>query len=430
MMDSCASGSTDSPLSLQIDTMSFVVHYGLDHSAELDLDEAALVAACGTPQKEALADPEGEVEAALSSPLGFPPLSQATVAGDHVVLVLGHAVPQAAHAVAAAVRVLIEAGIEPEDITVLRTADDVEAGAENPCSRISEPIQQRIQLRTHDPTDRDEMAYLAATKSGEPVLLDRTITDADVVVPVGCLRSQTTPGYYGIYSTLFPAFSDQKTQKRYRGQVSHGRNRRQQRQLSEEVEEVGWLLGAAFAVQVVPGPRGQILDVVAGEVGSVGRRGQELYDAAWSWLVARQASLVVVSIEGGTVQQTWHNLGRALEVAAPLVEEGGAIAVCSSLAAAPGAGIRLLASAASRSEALLQIDNEPPEDVVPARQLAAAQERARVYLLSELEEALVEDLEMVPLGRPSELARLARQHASCLLLSNAPYAVVQVREEG
>jgi len=410
--------------------MTYALRYGADCQAELELRDGALVAQCGVPAGSVVENPEDAVAAALAEPLEFPPLRQATVPGDHVVLVLEHAVPQAARIVSAVVEVLLESDVEPDDIAVLRTPADVQAGADDPLGLVSEPIRQRIKLLAHDPADSGRLAYLAATGAGEPIFLNRAITDADVVLPIGRVQSDTAADYYGVYNAVFLAFSDQRTQVRYGAHGQFSQRRRQHKRFADEVAEVGWLLGAAFSIQVVPGPGDRILDVVAGEVGCVGRRGRQLYDAAWSWSVPRSASLVVAAIEGGPVHQTWHSLGRALDAALPLVEDGGAIAVCCGLAAEPGPALRRLVSAPSSRRALAEIEKHAPEDAIPAFQLARAEQRSRVYLLSGLSESLVEELDMVPMAQPRELSRLADRHASCILLSNAPHAVVQVRGEG
>jgi nickel-dependent lactate racemase len=429
-MNTCVDRFAGFSLFAQLHTMAFTLRYGLDSLAELELADGALVAQCGVPEGKVVEDPEGTVATALAEPLEFPPLRQATIPGDHVVLALEHALPQAPRIVSAVVEVLLEADVEPDDIVVLRTSADVRAGAEDPLLRVSEPVRQRIKLLEHDPEDSGSLAYLAATEAGQPIFLNRAITDADVVLPIGSVQSEAAADYYGVYNPVFPAFSDQQTLRRYRGQAPFPNRRGRRRRFVDEVGEVGWLLGAAFSIQVVPGPGDRILDVLAGEVGCVGRRARQLYNEAWSWSVPRQASLVVAAVEGGPVHQSWHSFGRALEVARPLVEDGGAIAVCSSLAAEPGPALRQLAAARWAREALGQIEQHPPEDAVPALQLARAQQRSRVYLLSGLDESLVEELDMVPLAEPCELARLAGRHASCILLSNAPHATVSVREEG
>ena len=130
--------------------------------------------------------------------------------------------------------------------------------------------------------------------------------------------------------------------------------------------------------------------------------------------VPRRASLVVAAIEGGDTEQTWENLGRALESADALVEDGGAIAVCCDLAAAPGPGVQSMAAARSRRSALKRIRKDRPADALPAAQLARALDRDKVYLLSRLDPAIVEELEMIPIADGDELVRLARRHRSCI----------------
>ena len=112
-----------------------------------------------------------------------------------------------------------------------------------------------------------------------------------------------------------------------------------------------------------------------------------------------------------------------------LVEEDGAIAVCCDLAAPPGPALQRLIGAPSREEAVRQIRRDNPRDALPALQLARALETSRIYLLSRLDPGLVEDLEMIPIAGPEELARLAQRSDSCLVLANAVHAMVQVEGE-
>ena len=168
--------------------------------------------------------------------------------------------------------------------------------------------------------------------------------------------------------------------------------------------------------------------MLTGESESVGRRGRELYRAAWNWPVTRLASLVLASIEGDASQQTWENVGRAIQAAGNYVEEDGAIVVCCELAAALGPALQRMVHASSRESGLRHVGKERPADALPAAQLAYAQREHKVYLLSRLDPAVVEDLDVIPVAGPDELRRLARQHSSCILLSNAPY-VTSVNEE-
>ena len=442
----------------QLSSMT-VLRYGTDSSVALQFAAGVPLDECGTPQGVPLADPVAAVAAALEQPLEYPPLAQTTTPGDRVVVVLGSGLPQVAQVTAAVVQTLMATGIDPDGITILRSNAPGGAGfqpanpdasgvgvppassdagsvgvppvnpdaLENPLGLIPGPAAERIRLLTHDPARRRDLAYLAASEGGEPILLNRLLTDADVVLPVGCMQRERSAGYYGIHTTIYPDYSDQHTQARFR---KHDRftGNGHHRELQHEVNHVAWLLGVNFSVQVVPAAGDGILHVLAGQSDVVRRQCRELYRAAWNRSVAHRANLVVAAIEGGQ-QQTWENLGRVLESASGLVEDDGAIAVCCDLAAAPGPALQRLIGAPSREEAVRQIRRENPRDALPALQLARTLETSRVYLLSRLDPALVEDLEMIPIARPEELVRLTQHQSSCLVLANAVHAMVHVEDE-
>jgi hypothetical protein len=91
--------------------------------------------------------------------------------------------------------------------------------------------------------------------------------------------------------------------------------------------------------------------------------------------------------------------------------------------------MQYMTSTSPRDAVLRHIGKERPVDALPAAQLAQALDRNKVYLLSRLDSSIVEDLDMIPIDAPEELSRLAKQHPSCVLLSNAPY-VSATGEEG
>ena len=57
--------------------------------------------------------------------------------------------------------------------------------------------------------------------------------------------------------------------------------------------------------------------------------------------------------------------------------------------------------------------------------MTLAMDKARVYLLSRLEESTVEDLGRVPVADSSDIARLATRHESCIVLANAQHVVAE-----
>jgi len=354
---------------------------------------------------------------------------RSTTPADRVVLPLGPEVPHAGEIVAAVVRSLVEAGVQPDGVTVLRTRPDAEANEGDPRPLLPPPWAAQMSLVTHEPARRGELAYLASTEAGEPILLNRAITDADLVLPIGCFRSGSAAGCYGVHSAVFPTFSDERTLRRFRSPTALDRRGRPKPEPRRVVDQVGWLLGVTLTVQVVPGPGNRALHVLAGQAETVRQRATELYETAWRYSVPRRASLVVAAVEGGAAQQTWDAVGRALAAAGTLVEEGGAIAVCCDLADKPGPAVRQLAAARLRAEAMRWIRKKRPVDALSATLLAQALDRTAVYLLSRLDPSLVEDLEIAPIAEAEELVRLAGRHDSCILLANAPYAMVSLERE-
>ena len=363
----------------------------------------------------------------------YPPLAKTTTPGDRVVVVLDPELPQVAQVTASVVQSLMVSGVDPDGITILRNEVEVAAGIENPLRLVPGPTAERIRLLTHDPANRRNLAYLAATEGGEPILLNRLLTDADVVLPIGCMQRERSAGYFGIHTTIYPEYSDRPTQARFRKRdffTGNGHHR----ELQHEVNHVAWLLGVNFSLQVVPAAGDGILQVLAGQSDVVRRQCRELYRAAWNRSVAHRSSLVVAAIEGPMRQQSWESLGRVLESAARLVEEDGAIAVCCDLATAPGPAFQQLMGGPTREEAMREIRRENPRDALPALQLARALETSRIYLLSRLDSGIVEDLDMIPIAGAEELARLAQRvtgsaQRSCLVLANAVHAMVHVESE-
>jgi lactate racemase len=404
-----------------------ILRYGIDSSVRLEFSDSTAPMELGMLRGVPLRDLAAATLAALSEPIGYPALAQCTTPGDRVVVALDHGLPQLAEITAAVVGALVTAGVDADGITVLESQAGRAAG--DPRRLLPAALRQRVALVIHDPDDRKELAYLAADKAGDPILINRALHEADVVLPVGRLRGEQSAGYFDIHGVIYPTFSDTKTLQRFRGPGALNGHGARRRELVADVDQVAWLLGITLTVQLVPAAGEQVLQVLAGRSESVRRQGKAQYHAAWDCPIKRRADLVVASIEGGPGQQTWDNFGRALRVAECFVEEGGAIAVCSELSAPPGPAMQHLAGESSREAALRHLAKKRPVDALAAAQLVRTLDRSKVYLLSRLDASVVEDLEMVPIGKAEELARLVRKHPSCILLSNAANVTVVEEKE-
>jgi nickel-dependent lactate racemase len=397
--------------------------YGASAILEIDLPDNALVANWTGPS----ADGQSAVAAATSAiqtPLDFPQLKQATVPGDHVVLALEPGVPQAPAVVAAIVPVLLSGGVAAEDITIVRTHADVDADQIDPRSAL--PVEQRnaVQLAVHEAGDEDQLAFLAADPKGEAIYLNRQMCEADLVIPIGYLRPDecaNRSGRHGIWnSNVYPTFGDRKTIDHFSangvpltpGQLSHRQ---------KQIDQVAWLLGVQVTAQVLPGTDDSAWQVLFGSPAAVFPQGWTMCRTAWQMDASRTANLVVAGIGGGPAQQTWANVGHALKTALPLVNDGGAVALCTELNSPLGPALRLIADSGDLESAAPRLRKLRSPDAEVARLLIESQDRVRIYLLSNLGEDVVEALGFGYIQSPTEITRLAKHHESCILLPDAQY---------
>ena len=184
-----------------------------------------------------------------------------------------------------------------------------------------------------------------------------------------------------------------------------------------------------MSLQLIPGRGEKLLHVMAGDAQALEPRGRSLCDQAWQFTVPRRASLVVATLPGGRPQQSWTNVARGLDAAQRIVQENGTIAVCCDLRSKPGPSLKKIARADSLDAARRAVQRDHTYDALPAVQLIRALQHARVYLLSRLDEDVVESLGLAYVACPEEVTRLAAHHDSCILLQNAHRAVARVAEE-
>ncbi len=394
------------------------LRYGIASTLELDIPPDALVAHCTRAADTVVAEPAAAVMEALLNPLGYPPLTQALVPGDRVVIALDPAVPCGSHIVAGVLQTLRTANVNLSDVVVLTSA---EHGSDAAWRGDVPADASELEFVTHDPHDKAGLCYLAASKHAEPIYLNRYLCDADVIVPVNVLRARRSLGYAGVHSGLFPTFSDEATRQRFRG-LSAALNTVQQKHRRDESDEVDWLLGLQLAVQIVAGPGDSVLHVLAGLIGQVAERGRELVEAAWSQEVPRKAQLVVAALGGGNGEQTWENFGRALYAASQVCAPEGTIVLCTDLQCRPGAALRLLTRYDEDARLWQRLQQERSEDAVSAALLLEHRQRQHIYLLSRLDASTVESLGLGYITEPADISHLSRHADSCIVLADAQRA--------
>jgi hypothetical protein len=357
----------------------------------------------------------------LESPVGHhPPLSQSVFAGDRVAIVLQSDLPQARLVVECLLKRLMDTSIEPTDITVVISplmarqfglADSPVEPKSNEME-LQHPLDDEfrpVSFLVHDAQDEFGVAYIAANEEGLPVKVNRAIVDADVILPIGCPRSEDGDS---LVDCIYPEYCHDETKRRYREQINSVKERR------AEIELANDHLGAFYSIQIVAGAGGQILETISGERHAAIQKAESESRRAWAIVPVGSADAVVATIETDASQQTWKDFAKAVVAANSVANSRGPIVVWSEIGEQPKSEIRkaLNDSFESVSRARLSGLMQSIADIAAERQ---------IFLKSRLAQSVVEELGLGFVASVSDVVRLVQSQNSGVMLRDAHLCQVQ-----
>ncbi len=403
------------------------LHFGADQILRLELDSDSLVADC-IPRAEPLADVGAATKLALQDAREHPPWSQTVYPGDRVVIAVDAQLPQTRSILDAIIETTKANGVSAGDITVLFAAyeglpDDGVSVRESWQSESA--LAADVNIVIHQPENRAELAYVAATEEGDPLMVNRYLADADVVLLVSVTRGNAALGYCGATGLLCHTFGDSATMRRFRTFHAGQSKPQSTRWTHKKSEEAAWNLGANFTLQAVPGVNGEVLQLIAGKHDAVAAAAQTAFEEAWRYRLAEPAELVVAAVDAQLT--SWLEVATAANAAARLVDDDGSIVLLTELQSPPGRAVGRLTQVESPGEVLAPLQTETSADVVAAIGLAHVLERTRVYLVSNLDEDQCQDLHFVHVDEAGDIQRLAGRSESTILLHSAQFADVQLQ---
>ncbi len=376
-----------------------------------------------------IANPLATVLEGVHQPIEFPALELAMVPGDRVVIVLDRAVPSAAEIISGIWSAFVSAGIEPGNVLILQPASMTPIKLADPRRLLPAEIREQVAWKIHDPTLVDGTGYLASSAAGDRLYLSREVLDADFVLPIGRYGFDAMLGRRELTSAFYPGLSNPEAFAKTLGQGHQELGPDDERPLRQLVNEVAWLLGIQFAIQVLPSrSHAGMAGVLMGNTDQVAQRGRKLLDDNWRVTLDQRGETALVAIPSSGDETTWADLGAAVDAARKLIVQGGKIIVLSDLAAEPGTGVEMIGNCRSAKSALQPLRKAAPPDVLPASQIAAAADWASVYLLSKLDSQFVERTYMTPIEHEREVIRLLQNCDGCVVLAGAQHVYSEIQE--
>ena len=381
-----------------------------------DADLIPLSIAAGAPVRDARA----AVVEALDHPVRFEAFRRALTPDDRIALVIDESLPRLPELIAGVLEYLAEAGIPPSAVTAISPA----GSAQHWMNDLPDSMTD-LQTEIHRPGDRNRLSYLAATKEGRRIYLNRTLVDADQAVVLTGRGYDALLGYSGGVGSVYPGLADTESVRNLVPKLSPQTAPDGSWPTQADAHEVAWLLGSPFFVQVIEGAGDEIDRVLAGFADTSAEAAARL-DDRWKSAAGEAADTVVVTLSGDPERHDFPALARAAATGARAVKPGGTVIILSEADPEIGGATDVLRRTDEPPEAVRVLFREKPADAAAAVQWAWAAGRAKVYLASEIRPTTVEEMFATPLAGPKEVQALLDAGGRTLIVPDAHKSWVTV----
>ena len=367
----------------------------------------------GTPTDRSITDLIANI---FEDPIEFPPLALALIDDDHIAIAIEDGVPDANAIACAVTRYLVQHGTRQEMITIVLGSDNQDWR-----DRLMEALRVQdlgdVMVVKHEPTHHDSHGYIAASASADPIYIQRDLVEAEVVLPIYCIRTPDSPSASDKYG-MSPSFADATTQHRWN--LAWLDDNKHHLHLQEKLShEVGWLMGVQFAIAVVPACDGSVAAILGGSPDPVFQRASELIRPL-DILKSDEHAVAVVFVEGDWTQQSWMNVARAAAHADMQLDANGTIVVCTDLKRVSD-GILQLGSDEADDKLQRQLLGSDLEDAFAAAVLSAIRSKRSIYLMSQLKSNQVEGLGLAYIDSPLDIERLCREASSVCVMRSGQF---------
>ncbi len=350
---------------------------------------------------------EDEVKRALAQPIGSPRLSEMVKPGEKIAIVTSDITrPMPTYAVMPALLdELYSAGVSREDITLVFAL-----GSHRPhtdAEKLKLAGERAVtEIRCIDSAPA-EYVHLGVTSAGTPVDIVKEVAEADRRICLGNIEYHYFAGYSGGAKAIMPGVSTREAI-----QANHSMMVREEacvgrikgNPIREDIEEAAALCGVDFILNVVLDEHKKIIKAVAGDITEAHRAGCAFLDTLYRKEVAKRADIVIVSQGGAPKDLNLYQTQKALDNAKHAVRDGGIIVLVGSCREGLGEKTfeEWLTTAQKPADLIDRIKREFKLGGHKAAAIAMVQQRADIYLVSEMAPELVKSLFMAPFATVQE----------------------------
>jgi nickel-dependent lactate racemase len=415
--------------------MDFQLNYGKG-KAQFSLPEARLAGIVSpNPVPTELLN-EAEVLRSLEKPIGSLPLDRIVEEGEKVVVVTSDITrPVPSYRILPILMdELLSSGTKVEDITiVLALGSHRKHTEEEKRALVGEDVFQ-LGVGIID-SDMDDCVRLGFCQNGTPVDVFRPVAEADRIICVGNIEFHYFAGYSGGAKAIMPGTSSHDAiQANHSNMVKEGAcaGNLDTNPVRQDIDQILEFITIDFIVNVVLDEKKNIVKSFAGDPILAHREGCRFLDGMYKIPIERKADVVILSPGGFPKDINIYQSQKGLDNAGHAVRDGGI--VIWSASAAEGFGEKTFEEwmrTKTPDEMIEEIRTNFKLGGHKAAAIAMLLKKAKIYLVSDLQEDLVRSIHFVPYGNIQEalddaLLELGRE-AKVLVMPQAGSTLPYVR---
>lgn len=344
---------------------------------------------------------EDEVKRALSAPIGTPRLKEIVKPGEKIAIVTSDiSRPMPTHVVMPALLdELYEAGCKKEDITLVFALGSHRKQTDEERRKLAgDRAYEEISCID---SDADNTVHLADTPHGTPIDIDRVVAEADRRICLGNIEFHYFAGYSGGIKAIFPGCSTrQAIQANHSMMVEDAAcaGNLDHNPVRDDLEEMTKYLTVDFILNVVLDEHKQIVKGFAGDIQKAHREGCQYLDRMYAVSIPKRADIVIVSQGGAPKDLNLYQTQKALDNAKHAIAENGIIILVGSCKEGLGEHTfeEWLTGAEKPEELITRVREDFKLGGHKAAAIAMVLQKARIFLVSDMEDDFVKTIFMEP----------------------------------
>ena len=340
----------------------------------------------------------------LRAPIGCPPLRDSLNKNDKVVvMVTDNTRPCPDDRLLPPILAELEAKIPRENITIM-----VAVGLHPPLDKqelvkkLGRDIVENYNVINHDV---NQCVYIGTTSRGTPVDINTRVVEADFRLSTGFIEPHWFAGFSGGRKSIAPGvFSVRSAYKNHsykmldhpcsvsgiiQGNIVH-----------EDLVEQAIMAKLNFIVNVILNKDREITHIVTGDPLKAHKIGCEIESDIATVKAPHKVDITITSNSGYPLDLDLYQTCKGMNTASKITRDGGSVIIASACGDGKGPEefVELHASVSSPKEVLQKIRREEPIGVQWQNQiLARDQLRNDFYLVSELEDSIIEAMMITPI---------------------------------